>query len=147
MSLNLFRSRFNFARPNDGFRTRPRGAQIFLKFNRGLTTSFYSGRSRSERRPRVNVRAGEREERRTRGKDRGCFGPHRRARTCVHQYGRGHEGIRESHRGIYLDAFFARRCTRIIRKTPPIMIIRTLHRDPDVCPWHVRSGGISVRDR
>lgn len=34
-------------------------------------------------------------------------------------------------------------CTRIIRKTPPIMIIRTLHRDPDVCPWHVRSDGSS----
>jgi len=30
---------------------------------------------------------------------------------------------------------------RIIRKTPPIMIIRTLHRNPDVCPRHVRSGG------
>jgi hypothetical protein len=35
---------------------------------------------------------------------------------------------------------------RIIRKTPPIMIIRTLHRDPDVCPRHVRGDRFPVRD-
>jgi len=35
---------------------------------------------------------------------------------------------------------------RIIRKTPPIMIIRTLHRDPDVCPRHVRGDRFPGRD-
>lgn len=52
--------------------------------------------------------------------------------------------IRESHRGYIPECILLySACTRIIRKTPPIMIIRTLHRDPDVCPWHVRSGGSS----
>lgn len=54
------------------------------------------------------------------------------------------KGIRESHQGYIPGCILL--CSarmRIIRKTPPIMIIRTLHHDPDVCPWHVRSGGSS----
>lgn len=61
---------------------------------------------------------------------------------CAPTQTRARGPIRESHRKytwMHSSAELRTRArARIIRKTPPIMIIRTLHHDPDVCPWHVR---------